>query len=54
VIVCSGFACLTSVGELRKNGYSGPITLVSPQPRFDYYPSSIWVPSGLRQVYQYQ
>lgn len=54
VIVGSGFAGLTSVRELRKNGHSGPITVISPQARFDYYPSSIWIPSGLRRVQDLQ
>jgi sulfide:quinone oxidoreductase len=48
VIVGSGFGGCTAIRELRKAGYDGHITLVSPRPEFFYYPSLIWVPCGCR------
>ena len=47
-IVGSGFGALTAVTRLRESGLSADLTLVSPRPEFIYYPSLIWVPSGLR------
>jgi sulfide:quinone oxidoreductase len=47
-IVGSGFGALTSVQSLRKAGFRGGITVVSPRPEFVYYPGLIWVPSGRR------
>lgn len=53
-IVGSGFAALTAVRTLRalERGTDQPleITLVSPQPEMVYYPSLIWIPSGLRSA----
>lgn len=48
VIVGSGFAGLTAVRTLRKQGYCDSITVISPQPELFYYPSLIWVPAGWR------
>ena len=48
VIVGSGFGGCTAVRKLRKQGFDGHITLVSPRPELFYYPSLIWVPSGHR------
>jgi len=48
VIIGSGFGGLTAVKTLRRQGYTGPITLISPSPILFYYPSLIWVPAGLR------
>jgi len=47
-IVGSGFGALTSVQTLRKTGFKGDLTVVSPRAEFVYYPGLIWVPSGLR------
>jgi sulfide:quinone oxidoreductase len=47
-IVGSGFGALTAVTTLRESGLNADLTLVSPRPEFLYYPSLIWVPSGLR------
>ena len=49
VIVGAGFAACTAVKTLRKDGFGGKITLVSPRPELFYYPSLIWVPAGRRQ-----
>ncbi len=48
-IVGSGFAALTAVRRLRKSKAEVEITLVSPQPVFEYLPGIIWIPSGLRR-----
>ena len=47
-IVGAGFGALNAVTRLRESGLSADLTLVSRQPEFVYYPSLIWVPSGLR------
>jgi sulfide:quinone oxidoreductase len=49
VIAGSGFAALTAVRELRKRDRDVRITLVAPRAELMYYPSLIWVPSGLRR-----
>jgi sulfide:quinone oxidoreductase len=49
VIIGSGFAALTAVRELRRRDRRVRITLVSPRAELMYYPSLIWVPSGLRR-----
>lgn len=48
VIVGSGFGGCTAIRRLRKEGYDGRITLVSPKAELFYYPSLIWVPCGCR------
>jgi len=49
VILGSGFAALTAVRELRRRDRDVRITLVAPAAELMYYPSLIWVPSGLRR-----
>jgi sulfide:quinone oxidoreductase len=49
VILGSGFAALTAVRELRRHNRDVRITLVAPKAELMYYPSLIWVPSGLRR-----
>ncbi len=49
VLLGSGFAALTAVRELRKRDRKARITLVAPKAELMYYPSLIWVPSGLRR-----
>lgn len=48
-ILGSGFAALTAVRELRQRDRDVRITLVAPRAALTYYPSLIWVPSGLRR-----
>ena len=48
-VIGSGFAGLTAVKQLRKLDSTLEITLVSPDPVLQYYPSLIWVPAGLRK-----
>ncbi|OZA10719.1 MAG: pyridine nucleotide-disulfide oxidoreductase [Hydrogenophilales bacterium 17-62-8] len=45
-----GFAALTAVRELRRRDREVRITLVAPKAELMYYPSLIWVPSGLRRA----
>ncbi|HEY9146104.1 MAG TPA: FAD-dependent oxidoreductase [Thiobacillus sp.] len=49
VVLGSGFAALTAVRELRRRNRQTRITLVAPRAELMYYPSLIWVPSGLRR-----
>jgi len=48
VIIGAGFAGLTAIKTLRKQGNRDSITLISPRPKLFYYPSLIWIPAGLR------
>jgi len=48
-ILGTGFAALTAIKETRKNAPLANITVIAPQESFLYYPSLIWVPSGLRK-----
>ena len=48
VILGAGFGALTAIKTLRKQNFSGTITVVAPQSVFAYLPSTIWIPSGLR------
>jgi sulfide:quinone oxidoreductase len=47
-IIGTGFAALTAIRETRKRAPQAKITVISPRRTFDYYPSLIWLPSGLR------
>lgn len=48
-VVGAGFAALTAVKKLRAADAGLEITLVSPKAEMLYYPSLIWIPSGLRK-----
>ena len=48
-VIGAGFGALTAVRKLRAADASLDITLISPRPEMIYYPSLIWIPSGLRQ-----
>jgi sulfide:quinone oxidoreductase len=48
-VIGSGFAALTATRRLRALDASLDITLIAPRPEFIYYPSLIWIPSGLRK-----
>jgi sulfide:quinone oxidoreductase len=47
-IIGAGFAALTAAKRLRKLLPAAEITLIAPTPEFVYYPSLIWVPTGIR------
>jgi sulfide:quinone oxidoreductase len=47
-IIGAGFAGLTAIRELRRKLPQAEITLIAPQDTFLYYPSLIWIPTGLR------
>jgi sulfide:quinone oxidoreductase len=47
-ILGTGFAALTAVKNVRKKSPNAEITVIAPKAAFDYYPSLIWVPAGLR------
>jgi sulfide:quinone oxidoreductase len=49
VVIGAGFAALTAVRELRRRDRDVRITLVAPRAELMYYPSLIWVPTGLRR-----
>ncbi len=49
VVLGAGFGALTAIRQLRKRNPAARITLVAPKPEFQYYPSLIWVPAGLRR-----
>lgn len=47
-VLGNGFAALTAIRELRKSSKSITIQMIAPSDEFIYYPSLIWIPSGLR------
>ena len=49
-VIGTGFAALTAVRTLRRATADMHITVVGPKPEFVFYPSLIWLPSGLRQA----
>ncbi|CAK0777074.1 sulfide:quinone oxidoreductase [Gammaproteobacteria bacterium] len=48
VVAGAGFAGLTAIRALRREGCDAPITLVAPRPVMLYSPALIWVPAGTR------
>ena len=48
-ILGAGFAALTAAQSIRKRSLEAKITIIAPRSQFEYYPSLIWVPTGLRQ-----
>jgi len=50
-IIGAGFAGLTAARRLRKKHPTARITLISPRAELLYYPSLIWIPTGLRQAH---
>ncbi len=48
-IIGAGFAALTAAQRVRALAPAVDITLIAPRPEFLFYPSLIWIPSGLRQ-----
>lgn len=49
-IVGAGFAALAAIKETRKYSPQAAIRVIAPSKRFFYFPSMIWIPSGLRQA----
>ncbi len=47
-IIGAGFGALTAASSLRKLDKNIEITLIAPKSEFIYFPSLIWIPSGLR------
>lgn len=47
-IIGAGFAALTAARTLRSKSPNAQITLIAPAAELIYYPSLIWIPSGLR------
>ncbi len=47
-VIGAGFAGLSAVRALRKADKTAEITLIAPRAELHYYPSIIWIPSGLR------
>jgi sulfide:quinone oxidoreductase len=47
-IIGAGFAGLTAIRLLRRKMPQADITLIAPEATFLYYPSLIWIPTGLR------
>jgi len=48
-VIGAGFGALAAVKKLRAADAGVEITLVAPKPQMVYYPSLIWIPSGLRK-----
>ncbi|MFA7495213.1 MAG: NAD(P)/FAD-dependent oxidoreductase [Acidithiobacillus sp.] len=48
-IIGAGFGGLTAVRQIRRKMPDAEITLIAPKAEFVYYPSLIWIPTGLRQ-----
>ena len=48
-ILGTGFAALTAIKEVRKQSPQVTITVIAPTQKMVYYPSLIWIPSGMRQ-----
>ncbi|MDJ0739822.1 MAG: FAD/NAD(P)-binding oxidoreductase [Gammaproteobacteria bacterium] len=48
-VIGAGFAALTAVRKLRAADAGLDIDLIAPQPAFNYYPGTIWIPTGLRE-----
>ena len=49
VIIGAGFAALTTARVLRQKSSTIRISIIAPEPTFIYYPSLIWIPTGLRK-----
>lgn len=48
-ILGTGFAALTAIKEVRKQSSQVTITVIATTQKMVYYPSLIWIPSGMRQ-----
>ncbi len=48
-VIGAGFGALAAVKKLRKLNPRSEITLIAPKAEFIFFPSLIWLPSGLRR-----
>jgi sulfide:quinone oxidoreductase len=48
-VIGTGFATVAAVRKLRALNRSLEITVIGPKPEFVFYPSLIWIPTGLRR-----
>ena len=48
-VIGAGFGALTAVRKLRSADPKLDIDLIAPRPELVYYPSTIWIPTGLRR-----
>ncbi|MGF1645170.1 MAG: NAD(P)/FAD-dependent oxidoreductase [Thiotrichales bacterium] len=48
-IIGAGFGAITAALALRKADRDASITVIAPSAEFVYYPSLIWIPTGLRK-----
>lgn len=49
VIIGAGFSAPTAAQALRQKSPEIRISIIAPEPTFLYYPSLIWIPTGLRK-----
>lgn len=47
-VIGAGFGALTAIRKLRAAGRDLTIDVIAPKPELVYYPSTIWIPTGLR------
>lgn len=48
-VIGSGFGALTAIRKLRAADRELVIDVIAPRPELVYYPSTIWIPTGLRE-----
>jgi sulfide:quinone oxidoreductase len=48
-VIGAGFGALTAVRKLRAADRKLTIDVIAPKPQLVYYPSTIWIPTGLRE-----
>ena len=53
-IIGAGFAALSAARKLRALGSRAEITMIAPKAEFVFLPSTIWIPSRLREPEQLQ
>lgn len=47
-VIGAGFGALTAIRKLRASARDIEIDVIAPRPEMVYYPSTIWIPTGLR------
>ena len=48
-VIGAGFGALTAIRKLRTADRALAIDVIAPRPELVYYPSTIWIPTGLRR-----